>query len=448
MPLDRTADPEALLARAADNRAAMRRLGFERLQIARDWALAHLADPAAVARNPFRAIQLGATGLLVQEFAPAELAMELEIQPLAARRLMENAVDLPQRHPVVWTALAEGRLEAWVGRKIADATSELSPEKVAWVDAQIADLVGTLSPGRLLNLVEAKVVAADQELADRKAAETAKRRGVWMGMENRHGTRGLFAQAGVVDVARFYGTVDHVAHLLRDHCPDLAGESMDELRARALGLLANPMAALKLMIGAGEHDVPEVVAEAIRKVGPSKYRPRTTCYLHLTPDALAGQGVTRAEELGVLTRQRLVDLLGHEQVALKPVIDLNEEMAADCYEVPAKIAEAVHLSHPADRFPFAQSVSRRQDNDHTVPYDPHGPPRQTRVSNLGHLTRHHHRIKTHAGWRVWQQQGQFTWITPHGRIFISDARGTHRVEIGAMAGNGIETWLAEYVLAS
>src|SRR5204862_268469 len=153
-------------------------------QIARDWALAHRADPDVAARHPFGTLQLGATRLLIEEFAPAELATELEIQPLAARRLMENAVDLPERHPVVWTALAEGRLEAWVGRKIADATSELSPEKVAWVDAQIADLVGTLSPGRLLNLVEAKVVAADQELADRKAAETAKRRGVWMGREN------------------------------------------------------------------------------------------------------------------------------------------------------------------------------------------------------------------------------------------------------------------------
>ena len=93
--------------------------------------------------------------MLIEEFAPAELAMELEIHPIAARRLMENAVDLPGRHPVVWTALAEGRLEVWVARKIADATAELSAEKAAWVDAQVSDVVGTLSPGRLLTLVEA-----------------------------------------------------------------------------------------------------------------------------------------------------------------------------------------------------------------------------------------------------------------------------------------------------
>ncbi len=376
-----------------------------------------------------RATHLGATRLLIEEFAPAELAAELEIQPLAARRLMENAVDLEARHPATWEAAATGRLEAWVARKLADATTELSAEKAAWVDAQIAEVVGTLSPGRLLALVEARVVEADQDLADRKAAAAATRRGVWLGRENQHGTRGLFAYGDAAQVARVHGTLDHMAHLLRDHCPDLAEESIDQLRARALGLLASPMAALKLMIGAGEHDLPEVVAEAIRQTSPTKYRPRTTCYVHLAPDALAGQGVARAEELGVLTRQQLIDLVGHEHISLKPVIDLNEDVAADCYEVPAEISDRLHLARPADCFPFGQSLSRRQDQDHTIRYQSNGPPGQTRLGNLGHLTRHHHRIKTHGGWRVWQQHGTFTWITPHGRIFITDARGTHRVEV-------------------
>ena len=43
---------------------------------------------------------------------------------------------------------------------------------------------------------------------------------------------------------------------------------------------------------------------------------------------LLGAGVARAEDLGAVTRQQLIDLLGHHQVSLRPVIDLNEGMSA------------------------------------------------------------------------------------------------------------------------
>jgi hypothetical protein len=220
--------------------------------------------------------------------------------------------------------------------------------------------------------------------------------------------------------------VDHVARLLREHSSE-PDESMDQLRSRALLLLANPLAALKLLAGVEGHGLPEVVADAIRDAGPEKCRPRATCFVHLTPEMLEGDGVARAEEIGALTRGQLLDLLGHHHVTLKPVIDLNDEVAADCYEVPAPISERLGLARPADCFPYAQSVSRKADQDHTVAYRATGPPGQTRVSNLGRMVRRHHRVKTFAGWRVWQHEGRFFWLTPHGRIYITDARGTHKL---------------------
>ena len=39
---------------------------------------------------------------------------------------------------------------------------------------------------------------------------------------------------------------------------------------------------------------------------------------------------------------------------MKPVIDLNNEIAADCYEVPATVSEQLRLARPADCFPYAQ----------------------------------------------------------------------------------------------
>ena len=211
----------------------------------------------------------------------------------------------------------------------------------------------------------------------------------------------------------------------------------DAVDARQEAVTAvDPLAALKLLIGvhdqsdtgeAGGAECAEVVAEAIRSASAAKVRPRAVLYLHLTPQTLAGRGVARAEEIGALTRARLVEVLGHHQISLRPVIDLNQAMAADCYEVPAAIDERLQLSKPADVFPFASSLSRTLDRDHTVAYQEHGPPGQTSEPNLGKLSRHHHRIKTHAGWRVVQQDNRFTWTTPHGRVYLTDRLGTHRV---------------------
>jgi hypothetical protein len=428
MTIAPTQHTHEVLARAEANLKAVRRAEFDRLRLAREWALAHVVTDPDLLRDPRRRpTPLGAVGLPVDEYAAAEFAAALELHPLAGRRWMADGVDIEARLPQTWTALANGRLEVWVARKIAAATSDLDESRVRWVDAAVADVLGTLPTGRLLRLVDARVVEADQVLAERKAEEAAAARVVWVSRHDEHGTRTLVVRAASAGVRRLHGTIDHLAHLLGQH-GDAAqrAASLDELRADAAVLLANPLAALKLMIGAGESGCSQAVADAIRSAGPGKVQPTVVAYLHLTPDTLLGGGVARAEELGALTRQQLIDLLGHHQVSLRPVIDLNEGMAADCYEVPAAIDERLQLSKPADVFPFASSTSRMLDRDHTVPYDDHGPPGQTTEPNLGKLTRHHHRIKTHGGWKVEQRDGRFTWTTPHGRVLVTDRKGTHR----------------------
>lgn len=440
-----TNDPtDGLLEAAEAVVVETRQAEFTRLRIAGDWARANHPPADQLARNPLAGRQIGACELLVTPFVEGELAACLQVHALAALRLMADAVDIESRLPATWAALSELQLEVWVARKMAALTMPLTTAQARWVDAQVAHLLATLPPGRLLKVLEARVVEADQELADRLAAERAAARGVWVGQPDGDGSCTIFARADAAGIKRLDSMVDHIAHLLREHCPDLAPESADQLRGRAFVMLGNPSAALKLLVGAEEHDLPEVVAGAIRDAGSAKVRPRSTLYVHLTPDTLEGQGVARAEELGALTRQRLVDLLGHEHVTLKPVIDLADEVAADCYEVPAAVGERLGLARPADCFPFAQSLSRKQDQDHTVRYQWNGPPGQTRTSNLGRMTRRHHRIKTFAGWRVWQRDGRFTWLSPHGRIYVTDARGTHclSADVGGF-GDAVR-----YVLAS
>jgi hypothetical protein len=165
---------------------------------------------------------------------------------------------------------------------------------------------------------------------------------------------------------------------------------------------------------------------------PDRARPRAIIYIHLSEEAVrAGSGIARVENLGPVLLRRIRMLLGDRcSISLKPVIDLPAgHIPVDSYEIPARLREQLQLRYPADVFPYAAAVSRRIDIDHTIPYlspDKGGPPGQTRIGNLGPHTRRHHRFKTHGGWQVRQPEpGTWLWRSPHGRIYLVNATGTH-----------------------
>jgi hypothetical protein len=386
--------------------------------------------------------RLGGDEVEVYEYAAAELGISLEVHPLAAQHLMADAIDLIDRLPNTWEAVRSLRLEAWVGRKIAKATRELTRAQAGQVDTAIGEALGSLPPGRLLSLVEARVIEADQAAADAKAEEARRHQFVHAGRDNEDGLRSLTARADAVDVHRFAVMTDQIARILAEQGKgsEEQTETLDQLRARALGILANPLLALRLLLGVGEDLAPEAVAEVIKNASPARTRPHTVLYVHATPSMLTGLGIARTEDLGPLTKRQLIRLLGHEHITLKPVIDLADQIASDRYEVPDAIAERLHLLKPADVFPYAESLSRKMDKDHSVPYRPHGPPDQTRVENLGLMTRRHHRVKTHAeDWAHRQlPDGTNLWKTPHHRYRLTDQFGTHTIDpvIGATLLHG------------
>ncbi|WP_457109946.1 hypothetical protein [Marmoricola sp. URHA0025 HA25] len=405
---------ERLLARAERSVRAARQAGVERLEVAAAWADLHL-HPGPTAHPLDHWTEIGATGLRIYEFAAAELAVSLEVHPLAAHCLMGDAVDLQRRLPRTWRAVQELRVDDWVARRIATRTRDLPDHLAVLVDAAIEELLGVLPAGRLFAVVDARVVEADPAAADARAAKERTRRGVWQ-TKPEAGTGGLFVRGDAADVKRFYAMADHIAHLVAEHGD--GEETLDELRARAVGILADPQGAADFLAGG------------------DPARGRTMLYVHTTLEQLASPkyaalGLSRVEDIGAFTRSRLVELLGHEHVSIRPVLALAGQAPVDAYEVPGRLAEALHLTKPADVFPYASSLSRTLDKDHTVPYEPDGPPGQTRLDNLGKLTRRHHRVKTHAtGWTVAQLPGgRFLWVTPHGRYRITDPSGTHVVQV-------------------
>jgi hypothetical protein len=162
--------------------------------------------------------------------------------------------------------------------------------------------------------------------------------------------------------------------------------------------------------------------------------PAAVLYLHLTDQALrTGTGMARCEDVGPVILDQVKTWLANSQVTVKPVIDLAQLAPVDGYEVPDRLREAVHLINPADVFPYGTNTGRGLDTDHTIPWQSTsgdgdhdvGPPGQTRIGNLGKLTRRHHRIKTHGRWQVRQPfPGIWIWRSPHGRHYLVDHTGT------------------------
>ncbi len=402
----------------------------------------------------------------VEEFAAAEFGAMRHQNPGAARNLLADALDLRHRLPHLWAAVHALKVEVWLARKIASMTRALDREAVALVDAAIADQLESLPVARLLDLVEAEIIRADPEAAEerRKAAEAAR---YVRTSKDGEGMMMLIARASAGDVVVLAALIDRIAEILAERGDD---EPLDVRRSKALGILAHPDQALRLLLEAAHRaGVPDHVAEAemtgethpdtepqpepanpgdghaddtaggrvpLRELlatspATKALRPRATLFVHLSDAALTSTGVARVEGLGAVVLDQVRGWLGHAQVTLTPVLDLPGLRPVDAYETPRKIREALHQVSPADAFPWADNRTRRKDADHCTAYVPPrtgGPPGQTGLHNLAPLVRHHHRIKTFTDWKVTcLSPGRYHWRSPHGFHFLVDQDGTHRL---------------------
>ncbi len=402
------------------------------------------------------------------EFAAAELAVLTGRSLTSASTLIADALDLRHRHPQLWAGLQAGQVRAWQARKIAARTraTGLTLTQATYVDHAATPYLGSLSWGRFLDLLEARIITADPTAAEARRTEAELDRFVTTGQSNDHGLKTLIAKATAGEIIYLVAVIDRIAEILLTH-----GDTspVGVRRSKALGLLARPHQALTLL-----ETRPAVSRRSLRSLlnhrnrwlrrakrqrSPSRnHRTRapevsrrslrsllnhrmllnypgrcSTCTSPATA-LLTRVGVARMEDVGPITAGQAAEFLGHCHVTLKPVLDLESDMPVDAYEVPDRLRDQLRLRAPASVFPWSPSRSRRMDIDHTIPWRSTQAPRppddpQTRIGNLGFLTRSEHRIKTHApGWQHRQPQpGTHTWRTPHGYHLTVDTTGTHRV---------------------
>lgn len=382
--------------------------------------LHHAVDEDAFGEAAERLTYHGASGTPpVAEYLSLEVSALLGISPASGAGLIGQVLNAVHRHPILWDAVRGGAVRWYRATEVMSEvnTARLSMDAARWVDERITPLLSALPRGRALKVLRGLIAQADPALAREREekARAARHVTLWQPSLDDGPCVGITGRLDVTDARALDATLGRLAEVLA-----AAGDAaeLDVRRATALGILADPTRAARLLDGADPSDVPDT---------------RTaTIVLHVTPDSLTGSAaIARLDGHQALIRDTWVELLGSHRVAVRPVIDLNVIPAVDCYEIPDRIRQAVTWRSPVDVFPFGVRAARGCDLDHTIPYD-HSrgrPPAQTRIDNLGPLSRRAHRAKTARGWRLRQYEGGwFEWTSPAGYHYATGPFGTLREE--------------------
>jgi hypothetical protein len=85
----------------------------------------------------------------------------------------------------------------------------------------------------------------------------------------------------------------------------------------------------------------------------------------------------------------------------------------DGYRPSAGMRRLIERTYQACAFPNCGRPASRCDLDHTIPWHENGP---TCPCNMSPLCRHHHRLKQHPQWQLFQPwPGLLVWVTPSGK---------------------------------
>jgi hypothetical protein len=487
--LERRAVADALVA----SHAALLEVEARQFVLAARWADLHPAEAlgsGVVLPGTERGKRYGGDGTpWAGEFAAAELGVLLGRSHVAAATLMADALDVRHRLPRLWTALLAGRVRVWQARHVASRTraTGLTLAQAREVDEATTPYLASLPWGRFQDLLEARIIAADPAAAEARRVAAELDRFVITGQSTEHGLKTLVARATAGEVIYLVAMVDRIAEILLQRGDT---DPVGARRSKALGILAHPARALALLqdavvsTGSTSRDVVST-GSTTRSAGStsrdvvstgstsrddkvvstgSTTRGEATLYVHVSRESLeSGAGVARLEGVGPITIGQAAEFLRHSHVTIRPVIDLDADVPVDCYEVPDRLREQMQLRSPASAFPWSSATGRRMDLDHTSPFvvstgsttrdgstsSTTRPRGQTRVGNLGRLTRFEHRVKTHAkGWRHRQPEpGVHHWRTPTGHEFTVDHTGTHPVRQPDARESPYERAFAEILMA-
>jgi hypothetical protein len=185
-------------------------------------------------------------------FAVAEFGVTLGLSIPSTERFIADALDLRHRLPRIWDRICRNEIDGLRGQLIARETRHLSLEQALLVDRAVVNEIGRFAWSRVMAHVEAKILEVDAERVARLVERAKNETGVWVGDSIENGTKSMAARAEAADMIWFDAMVDRIA--------DILGRRGDkrrkaQRRAAALGVLGNPLRAIRLI---AEDDAPSL----------------------------------------------------------------------------------------------------------------------------------------------------------------------------------------------
>ncbi len=429
MSLAPTADPVLAtdtLARVRHTRSVTLAAEAELLALAAEWADSHpslVDDP-----EPWPASR--ATGDPAEEWsrefdeergipawswkASASFAAALGRSTASGDALIRDTLVLRHRLPRTWHRAQAGELEAWRARRIAQAVLGAPDDVCDHIDRTVAAIAHQVGPTTLARLLDEAMLRLHPEEREIAQLEALDRRHATLHETsiNDSGIAEMTLRGDWKDLHDFDEALSMMAGALAadDAASGRHEDSLGVRRARAVGVLADPATALALL-------------ERRQAPTPTK---RVQLVVHLSQDALEGRDpVARCETLRrPVLDQAVRDWCGRTDTHLTvlPVVDLNDHVASEAYEIRGRLERRTDLLHGTCVFPWCSRPATRCDHDHRVPHADGG---ATCDCNVAPLCRRHHRLKTLAGWRyTLLEPGTFLWSEPHGQQFLRDGLGT------------------------
>lgn len=245
---------------------------------------------------------------LVAEFASLELAAAMHLRPEAVDVELSLATDCLHRLPYAWAAVMAGDLPVWLAKKLASMSGDLGFDGARAFDADLRDVYGRMPASRLEAMAKGLVL----KHLPAEQAEERERRHVDFRDDDSEGLLGTVdAVLDKLDQRDLEARVARLASILRRAGVE---DTEDGIRARALGMLANPALALQMLQASllDEPTFPGLVegpaCELKGRLGhtcgtitvdPQKLLPTAKIVIHLTDTTVkTGEGIARIEGIG------------------------------------------------------------------------------------------------------------------------------------------------------
>ncbi|MEP7053678.1 MAG: DUF222 domain-containing protein [Actinomycetota bacterium] len=346
------------------------------------------------------------------DWAELEVAAALRLSPVSASRRVAAARELTGRLTATLEAVATGEITFWYALSLVEAFSDLDDATAHRVQRQVlAGAAGLTISGFRARLRRAVLATGPAAADQRHTAARQDRRVVLDPQPDAMAWLSVFLTAPEAIAA--YRQLDADAKCQREGAdpaaPSSTADPIDTLRADAFlaavlrGRSQPPGQAQPRRASSGVTVQVQVTADL-----PTLLR------LADNPAQLDGYGPIPPE----LARQLAADA-DWRRFLLDDVTGHLLDYGRSTYRPPQALADYVMARDVTCRFPGCARAARRCDLDHEQPWNCAG---STCSANLGALCRHHHRAKTHAGWKLrTQPDGAARWTSPRGHPYLRPA---------------------------